>query len=177
MNQSKNDNELQQEKNHENMNFVQDSFFEKGNLVLKIRQILINLIFLSVLILPIMILFNSISEKKIWKNFYYWTYQDGFQLTDYLTSSISIGFLVILVFSLGFLFRNNYYELKLYPKKIMYNKEKLEQRKIILNDVYTERFGSQEFRESAKYYAVDGTQNLPDHMISDLFKAGGVDIK
>jgi hypothetical protein len=94
---------------------VQDSFFERGNWWLKFRQIILSLFFLIVVILPILILFNSISNKKIWNKLYYWTYQDGFKLTNYLEDFIILAFVAILVCSLGFLFRINRMEQKICP--------------------------------------------------------------
>ncbi|SJZ90327.1 hypothetical protein SAMN02745116_01794 [Pilibacter termitis] len=157
--------------------FVQDKFFQKGNWWLKIRQVLVNVAFLAILLLPIMILFNSLTNKQIWKNLYAWTYQDGFELTDYLKSSILLAFVVVLVLSLGFLYRNNYREQNVYPKKKTYDEEMMNRRKEVLNKMYTERFGEQEFRETTKYYAVDGEQNLDDHLVDGLFKEAGVEIK
>lgn len=157
--------------------FVQDNFFEKGHLLLKIRQVLFNLVFLAVLIIPIVILFNSLSKGSLISTLYYWTYSDGFDLTDYLNSAILLAFVVILVFSLGFLYRNNYREQNVYPHKKTYDAQKLAERKAILEDMYAERFGDSEFRENIRYYAVDGEKNIPEHMIEDLFKKNGVDIK
>lgn len=168
-----------QEKNNQIdvKSFVQDRFFEKGNWWLKIRQILLNLVFLAILVIPIIILFNSILEGKISENFYFWSHQDGFDLADYLKSFILIAFIFVLVASLAFVFRNNHLEQKVYPKRKTYDEKKLEARKIILNEMYTERFGEQKFRESTRYYVVEGKQNLPDRMVDDLFKEGKVEIK
>jgi hypothetical protein len=157
--------------------FVQDKFFQKGNWWLKIRQVGVNLLFLAVLVLPILILFNSVSSRRIWTMLYHWTWRDGFQLTNYLESSILLAIVIVLVCSLGFLFRNNYRERHVYPKRKTYDEEKLKIRKAILNEMYTERFGDSAFRESTKYYAVDGEQNLEDHLVEALFKKGGVEIR
>jgi hypothetical protein len=158
-------------------NFVQDKFFEKGHLWLKIRQVLINLLFLGVLVIPVMILFNSLANGQLWTFLHHWTYQDGFALTNYLQSFILLAVLVILVLSLAFLLRNNYREQKVYPKKRTYDEELLNKRKEILYEMYAERFGDKEFRESTKYYAVDGEKNIDDHLIEELFKDNGVEIK
>lgn len=158
-------------------NFVQDQFFEKGHPWLKVRQVLVNLIFLAVLVVPVMILFNSLASGQLWTFLHHWTYQDGFALTNYLQSSILLAVVVILVLSLAFLLRNNYREQKVYPKKKTYDEEKLNKRKKILYKMYAERYGDREFRESTKYYAVDGERNIDDHLIEELFKDNGVEIK
>lgn len=157
--------------------FVQDDFFEKGHWGLKIRQVLINFFFMAILVLPIMILFNSLANGSLWKNLYSWNYQDGFDLSSYLQSSILFAAVVILVLSLAFLFRNNYRGQNVYLKKKTYDEEKLEARKKVLNEMYTTRFGNQEFRETTRYFVVEGEQNLPDKFVSDLFKKNGVEIK
>lgn len=168
---------LEEKAQAEVKDFVKDSFFEKGNWGLKIREILLNLVFFAVLLIPIFLLFNSLADGSIWNKVYYWTYQDGFELSDYLESAILLAVVVILVCSLGLLYRNNHREQKVYPKKKTYNEAALATRKKILNEMQTERFGEQEFRETTRYYVVEPEQNLPDHMISDLFKKAEVEIK
>ena len=88
-----------------------------------------------------------------------------------------MAFVIILVCSLAFLFRNNYREQNVYPKKKTYDAKKLEERKAILDKMYSERFGDLKSRETVRYYAVDGEKNLPDRMIEDLFKENGVEIR
>jgi hypothetical protein len=78
---------------------------------------------------------------------------------------------------LAFLVRNNYREQKIYPNQITYNDDKLQARKSVMNELYTSRYGDKSFRESTKYYAVNEEQNIDDHLISDLFKESGVEIK
>ncbi|MDN5468707.1 MAG: hypothetical protein L0F89_07790, partial [Lactococcus raffinolactis] len=91
--------------------------------------------------------------------------------------AILLAFVVILVFSLAFLYRNNYREQNVYPNKKTYDEKKLAERKEILDKMYTERFGDHQSRETVRYYAVDGEKNLPDRMIEDLFKENGVEIR
>ena len=138
---------------------------------------LFNFFFLAVLVVPIVILFNSLSSGRLINSFHYWTWADGFDLTDYLNSAILLAFVIILVCSLAFLFRNNYREQNVYPKKKTYDAKKLEERKAILDKMYSERFGDLKSRETVRYYAVDGEKNLPDCMIEDLFKENGVEIR
>jgi ABC-type multidrug transport system fused ATPase/permease subunit len=157
--------------------FVRDQFFEEGHVWLKARQIFMNLIFLTILVVPVLILFNSLTSGEIWEFLHYWTYQDGFALTDYLESSILLAVIIVLVLSLAFLLWNNYREQKVYPEKKTYDEKRLNKRKEILYGMYAERFGEKEFRESTKYYAVDGDKNIDDRLIEDLFKDNGVEIK
>lgn len=158
-------------------NFVQDDFLEKGNWGLKLRQLGINFVFVIVLVLPVLILFNSLKNGKLWQSLYHWQYQDGFDLTKFLQASILIAIVVVLVCSLAFLVRNNYREQKIYPNQITYDDDKLQARKAVMDKLYTSRYGDKNFRESTKYYAVNEEQNIDDHLISDLFKESGVEIK
>lgn len=64
------------------------------------------------------------------------------------------------MFSLAFLYRNNYREQNVYPNKKTYDVKKLEERKVILDKMYTERFGDLKTRETVRYYAVDGEKKL-----------------
>ncbi|MBS7576625.1 MULTISPECIES: hypothetical protein [unclassified Enterococcus] len=175
--QSENNPNLKNERSLQTTNFIQDDFFEKGHWWLKFRQVLLNLVFSLFLILPILILFNSISEERIWSAIYFWQYADGFQLSNYLKSFIWIAFTVILVFSLIFLFRNNYQEKYLYPQQMTYDEAKLEKRKRILEQLYSERFGTRDSRYKSKYYVVNSEQNFSDTLITDIFKQEGVAIK
>ncbi|MFT8496564.1 hypothetical protein [Leuconostoc pseudomesenteroides] len=158
-------------------NFVQDDFFDKGHWELKLRQFGINFAFLIVLVLPVLILFDSLQNGRFWQSLYHWHYQDGFDLTKFLQASILIAIVVVLVCSLAFLVRNNYREQKIYPNQMTYDEDKLQARKAVMNELYTSRYGDKNFRESTKYYAVNEEQNIDDHLISDLFKESGVEIK
>ncbi|OQO64490.1 hypothetical protein [Enterococcus faecium] len=158
-------------------NFVRDNFFEKGHLLLKIRQLVLNLIFFVILVLPVMILFNSLANGENWSFVHYWTYKDGFDLTKYLSSAILLAIVLVLVLSLAFLFRNNYQEQHVYPRKKTYDEGILKKRKAVLNELYTERFGDKSFRETTKYYEVDADQNIDDYLIQILFKNSEVEIK
>jgi hypothetical protein len=157
--------------------FVQDDFFKKGHVWLKFRQLALNLVFLAVLVVPVLILFNSLTSGNLIDKLYFWTYSDGFDLTKYLQSAILLAIVFILVCSLAFLFRNNYRQQKVLPTRPTYDAEKMAERKAVLEKMYSERFGPQEMRERAKYYEVEGEQNIPDDMIHKLFKDGGVEIK
>ena len=48
----------------------------------------------------------------------------------------------------------------MYPNKKTYDVKKLEERKVILDKMYTERFGDLKTRETVRYYAVDGEKKL-----------------
>jgi len=153
--------------------FVQDLFFEKGHLPMKIREVFVTLLYWIFLVLPILILFNSVSPHVIWQELYHWTYRDGFELTRFIELSILVAFLIILAFSIFFLLRNNYFEKHIYPNQLTYDEDELKLKKEILEKMYEERFGDKEFRESAKYYAVEGEQNLENGFVDDLLKKGG----
>lgn len=154
--------------------FVKDAFFESGHWLLKIREVAMTLLFWLFLVLPIIVLINSLSDTLHWENFYYWTYADGFELVDFLESSIFLAFLVILLFSIYFLLRNNHYEKHVYPNQKTYDEKELDERKEILEKMYKERFGEKGFRESTKFYTVEAEQNIKIGHVEKLFKDKGV---
>lgn len=86
-------------------------------------------------------------------------------------------FVIVLVVSLALVWRNNILEQKVYPQKVTYNVQKLNQRKEIMERMYETRFGAKSFREATRYYVVEREQNLPNQLVPDLFKAGKVEIK
>jgi len=156
-------------------NFVQDKFYSKGNPLLKFREILTTLILWFLLIAPIFVLFNSLATGNIWDDVYFWTYEDGFKLAQFIETSIIVGFILVLLISIILLVRNNHYVTKVLTKQKTYDVEGLDKRKACLEKIYEDRFGSQAFRESVRYYIVEPEQNFENHFVRDTFKKEGCD--
>ncbi len=156
--------------------FVTDEFFERGHLWLKVRETAITLLITAFLVVPILVLLNSTAREVIWEGLYHWTYADGHELARFLVWAIAIIVLVVLVFSIYLLLRNNHRERKVYPYRKTYDVDGVEKRKAILNAMYDERFGPEDMRHAARYYVVAPEQNLPTGFIHDLFREGGTDV-
>ncbi|ELB12259.1 hypothetical protein OIM_03932 [Enterococcus faecium EnGen0032] len=58
-----------------------------------------------------------------------------------------------------------------------YEDEKLKKRQELLEEVYTERFGTKEERETVRFYSVSEEKNLDTTFIADLYKENGVELK
>lgn len=156
--------------------FVHDRFFERGHLWLKVRETAIVLLITAFLVVPILVLINSTARTVVWENLYHWNYADGFDLARFLAWAISIIVVVVLVFSIYLLLRNNHRERKVYPHRKTYDVEGMERRKAILNQMYDERFGPEAVRHGSRYYVVAPEQNLPTGYLHDLFRKGGTDV-
>jgi len=163
-------------KHDRSKDFVQDDFYENGHPWLKLREIVVTFLFWIVLLAPILVLFNSLSADVLWPWMYHWDWPDGIELARFLVHAILLGFIVVLLASIALLLRNNHYERKVYPNRITYDRPSMERRKAIMEHFYAERFGSPEFRESARYYSVRPEQNIDEGTIDKLFKDGNCEI-
>ncbi len=50
-------------------------------------------------------------------------------------------------------------------------------RQELLEEMYTERFGTKEEREKCSFYSVSEEKNLDTTLIADLYKENGVELK
>ena len=148
--------------------FVEDAFFERGHPWLKVREIVMILVFWVVLLYPIVILVNSVAPHRIWEGVYRWTYHDGYELVHFLVRAVGIIVIVVVLFTVYLVLRNNHRERKVYPERLTYDVEGQARRKAILEQMYRERFGTEEFRHTARYYVVAPDQNLPTRYVHEL---------
>ncbi|MCL2114399.1 MAG: hypothetical protein FWH31_10730 [Streptococcaceae bacterium] len=156
-----------------NMELIEDRYFEKGNWSLKIRQSLAALFSWIILIYPILVAVNSSTSKPFWDFIFHWSFAEGRVFEHIVFSVLLKGGIGVILISTMFLIHNNYMEEHVFAKKKLYNEFQAENRTKVLNEIYTARFGKQEFRESIQYYIVASEQNLPDHLIEDEFKKKG----
>ena len=92
------------------------------------------------------------------------------------------GFFVLIFFSFlitSFVLTrwNNRNLYKKVNKSFEYEDEELEKRQELLEEMYTERFGTKEERETVRFYSVSAEQNLDTTFIADLYKENGVEQK
>lgn len=62
-------------------------------------------------------------------------------------------------------------------KSFEYEDEELKKRQELLEEMYTERFGTKEERETVRFYSVSEEKNLDTTLIADLYKENGVELK
>jgi len=148
----------------------------RGHAWLKVREIVVTLLIAAFLVLPILVLINSTARHVLWEGLYHWSYADGRELARFLVWAIAVIVVVVLVFSIYLLLRNNHRERKVLPYRKTYDVDGVAKRKAILGQMYDERFGPEEVRHGARYYVIAPEQNLPTTYLYDLFREAGTDV-
>ncbi|GCF95157.1 hypothetical protein NRIC_30480 [Enterococcus florum] len=155
---------------------ITDKFFSKGRTGLKIWQTFIALLGWAGVLLPFAWLLFPIFLPE---------FAEGRRLVDY--ASVDSYFLFILFFlAIVFILRvvsylyltlmNNRQFKHSLQKETLHDEVKLDKRKQLLEQEYTDRFGDKAFRESVRYYSVKPEQNLDKDFVRDLYKDGGVEL-
>ncbi|RBT36882.1 hypothetical protein EA73_00430 [Enterococcus faecium] len=93
-----------------------------------------------------------------------------------------IGFFALIFFSfliISFVLTrwNNRNLYRKVNKSFEYEDEELKKRQELLEEMYTERFGTKEERETVRFYSVSEEKNLDTTLIADLYKENGVELK
>ncbi|QAY69880.1 hypothetical protein [Xylanimonas protaetiae] len=150
--------------------FVEDRYFARGHGRLKVRETLMILVLWVVLLYPVAVLANSVApDAPIWSALYHGAYEDGEELVRFLARAVAIVVVVVvLLSSTALLLRNNHRERKVYPERTTYDAAGAARRKAALEAMYHDRFGDEDFRRSARYYAVAPEQNLPTGFVHEL---------
>ena len=156
--------------------FVTDRFFGKKNYKLKIYQSLLSLGMWFLVIAPVVITLNSIYIKAKPLSFIQWKYREGFKMYHTVVDFLLVALVVFLVMGLFLTFRNNYMIKHYYKKQVTYNEQNVAKKAVLLEKVYTERFGSVEERQAVKYYSISEDKNIEDSFVSDLYREGGSQI-
>lgn len=156
--------------------FVQDEFYEKGHPGFKIKELLIALSLWSILIIPMLVIINSVGPEPLISWIYHWNYAEGRMFMQWLIWVLIGGFGFMTIFSLIFLWRNNHYVTKVFYKRKMYDEQQKNKRIEVLESFYTARFGTKAERELTRSYTVDPEQNIPNDMIEKLFDENGCPI-
>lgn len=95
----------------------------------------------------------------------------------FLNRLFCIDFFSFLITSFVLTRWNNRNLYKKVNKSFEYEDEKLKKRQELLEEVYTERFGTKEERETVRFYSVSEEKNLDTTFIADLYKENGVELK
>ena len=157
----------------EQKEFIHDKFYEKGNIGLKVQQLLAIIALWLIMLFPVVVVINSLGEEPIWPFIYHFNYAEGLTFFHFILITVMIGLVVMVIFSVVFLTRNNHYEQKIFFEKKMYDEERMDKRTAVLEEIYEERFGSREYREGLNYFVVSPEQNFPDNYIEETFKERG----
>ncbi|MCV3161099.1 hypothetical protein OHD86_01980 [Enterococcus faecium] len=159
---------------------VKDKYFSKGNYWLKIWQTLVALLGWMIVVLPfiwVIWVFFPLTRPERAKDFFLYAFLSEKKMLYFL-----IGFFVLIFFSFlitSFVLTrwNNRNLHKKVNESFEYEDEELEKRQELLEEMYTERFGTKEERETVRFYSVSAEQNLDTTFITDLYKENGVELK
>jgi len=157
--------------------FVEDLFFEKGNLGLKIREAIVPTVLWLGFFYSQLSIINSYGKKSFIPFVYHWSTNESKIFTNYVSGALIVSFWIILATSTYLVIRNNYHEKTYFAKHKLYDEEKMALRTQALDEFYTARFGDQESRQEAKYYVVNPEENFENGQIQALFEARGLEIK
>ncbi len=166
-----------EQKNLGTKDFIQDDYFEKGNIKLKVRETVVVVLLWLILLYPILAIINSYSPFPLWKFIYHFSSKESEAFTDYCGTVLVLGFGLMTLCSTFFLLKNNHNEKYGFEKETLYDVEKCAAREVLLDEVYEKRFGTRNFRENAQFYVVAPEQNLPNGYIEGKFKKRGLEIK
>lgn len=155
---------------------VSDEYFTKKHVALKFWQTLVAILgWISVFVPFIWLSIPSIFPNFA-KKYSFYTYVEELQALKFLLLFLAISFLFILVFYICLTIWNNYRFNYLLQRKKLYDEEKLEKRKQLLEEAYTERFCTEEIRHTVKFYSVSEEQNFDKDFVKKKYKDNGVSL-
>ncbi|MGX7173227.1 hypothetical protein [Enterococcus ratti] len=155
---------------------IKDKFFSKENYWLKVKQWLIAIIGWCGVIFPFVWVEKSFHASMEGKGFQWHSFPEARRTFYFLLFFLAVAFIVfVLLFLLMTRWNNRRYKETLISEK-MYDEQKLEKRREILEVEFTRRFGSKEERETICYYVVSKEQNFEKDLIENLYKQEGVEI-
>ncbi|GBG97184.1 hypothetical protein [Lactococcus termiticola] len=157
--------------------FVEDLFFAKSNWMLKVREIAVPVILWGGFFYSQLSIINSYSPKAFIPFMYHWSNEEGHDFTNYVSLALTVGFAVVMAFSIFLLLRNNHNEKVYFERHKLYDEAKVKQREEALDSFYEARFGDRESRESIRFYSVKAEQNFQNGEVEGLFKEKGLEIK
>ncbi|MGM0126320.1 hypothetical protein IGI37_003749 [Enterococcus sp. AZ194] len=155
---------------------VEDVYFEKGHLKIKLFQSTMAIIGWLGVILPFIWLLIPVIFPKAAQKTHFFLYKEELTALKFLLIFLSLSFFAISLTYILLTFRNNYRFKHSLQNEKLYDEERLDKQRELLNDVYTERFGTKEFRQSVKFYSVKEEQNFDTSFIKELYKKGNVDL-
>lgn len=160
----------QQNRHEAEKRFVSDHFFEKGHWWNKFYIVLLTIISWVAVFIPIYWTISSTLLKNDSKFYHVWNDRTG-EAIYYHTGFLFLVALAVITVGVFLLTLHNNYRIKHHEKvEKLYDDEGLKVRKAVLNDFYTDRFGSEESRHEMRYYSVPEEKNLTDDTIRELYK-------
>lgn len=152
---------------------VSDNFFDRGYLILKLRQTLLTLLGWIGVILPFIWLLIPFLYPELAKKIHFLIYSEEIAAFKFLLLFLSIVFLsIIFIFVILTIWNNYNYKNTLEKRKII-DEENLEKNREAVELFYSRRFGNKKFRENVRFYSVPSEKNIEINEINDLYSKGG----
>lgn len=155
---------------------ISDDYFTKGHFFLKLRQTLVAILGWMGVMLPFAWLLLPLGFPEFTQKYSFYTYVEEFQTLRFLLIFLSISFVLILILYSGLTIWNNYRFKNFLQKNVLFDEERLEKRRKLLNEAYDERFASKEIRHTVNYYSVSEEQNLDKDFFKELYKKNEVSL-
>ncbi|WP_167630150.1 hypothetical protein [Listeria valentina] len=156
--------------------FVEDRYFEEGNWSLKVWQTFFAIIMWVIVIIPVFITAESTWLSSQRHRFIYWEYREGKVEVTFLDYTLLICFIGITIFTVIM----TIYQNRRFARKVrispLYNATTNKQKEAIIEQLYTERFGSADYRKSVRFYSVKEKQNLDTYEIYKRYVSEGIDM-
>ncbi|MBC1358087.1 hypothetical protein [Listeria booriae] len=159
-----------------NEQFIEDQFFEKGNGILKLKQIVITVLAWIGFFIPFfLVLFPILFMRERVIIF------EAFQTVLRMFRILSIFFIilacVIIIIFVWMTYRNNRRYTEVLGKKVTYDEEKVAIRKAAINQFATKRFGDKVSRETQRFTSIPEEKNLDTRTIADIYEEKGVPLQ
>ncbi|KRO00357.1 hypothetical protein [Companilactobacillus kimchiensis] len=166
---------MEKKNNQERQQLYTDKYFEKGHLLLKIRQFLISIVGWLAVIIPILITITS-----FWASFdnripHIWSYHEGIYEIKFIGILLIFLWIMTTIFSISMTLIQNRKRDRVVEQWPTFNPINQKKRKQTIDNFIDQRFGNQEFRENVKTYDVQPEQNLDTHQIQKLYAQNNLD--
>lgn len=156
---------------------MKDKYFSKGNYWLKIWQTLVALFGWMIVVLPFIWVFFPLTRPERAKDFYLYAFLLEKKMLYFFIGFFALIFFSFLIISFVLTRWNNRNLYRKVNKSFEYEDEELKKRQELLEEMYTERFGTKEERETVRFYSVSEEKNLDTTLIADLYKENGMELK
>ncbi|HEY0222570.1 hypothetical protein [Lactovum miscens] len=162
-------NNINQEKNFS----YSDLFFEKGNYILKIKQLLLALVGWFCFIVPTFITIDSFlyylsKEKYGWM---FWDYSEGIIEIKFLLVVLSFCVIITFLYAISMTIIQNNRRESVIEKWPTFDSVSSIERGKNAEKFIEERFGEEKFRHNVKYFEVVPEKNLPNNELSKAIRA------
>ncbi|KRK64653.1 hypothetical protein FC72_GL002061 [Companilactobacillus tucceti DSM 20183] len=150
--------------------YIHDAFFERGHVLLKIRQIIITILAWIIMIVPIYwtLSLTVFANKNMQGQ--PWSVPEGKDLFDFFGHFLTDAFLVLTIITVAFTLYNNYYTTYHVKKHTIYNEKKLFARREAIKDFYSSKFGERYYRRNEiRYYVVTPENNFEIKTIDKIY--------